>query len=862
MSSRFSRPLRRIVAAGAAGAAALAGAAFPVSPAGAETVPVPMSPGEAGVRDSWVAPNSRPGEGDSPVEFELVDAPTLNTGSLNLGGNLTVRLRLTNTSGQPVDALSVTPQRKEAAADVSGAREALAGPSVAFGYYGQSTQVAGLDPGETREVTVTVETQPDAESTLSITEPGVYPVLVSLLGTDPDSAQNRLFATQRFLLPVVDPAGDAAGDASDEEEPAGLSMILPLAADVDITPGETGEAPNTQPLVLSSEKLAEDIAPGGRLTRLLDAHADAAHTDSVCVAVDPELLDVVDRMSRGYTVSPTRPQPERPERLRDSWGQDSDGTPGEPGRGEEDAQAFVDKLSEIAATSCIVSLPWANAELDAVAATNDPWLMRESLERGPVTLNRILGTPGEINTVLAPAGYVSPATARQLGWADHAGSELATAGMSSAWEKATAAAGAAGTDPLSAPNPPEPSRPVRVAVADNTVFADSGAGRFAPLADSVTGVGYHAALAATFAATGDHPVTAGYSNPQSRYDLRLDSPLGRDISASAALRLAAGESDPVLAVLPAAVDADAAARALRTADDLIDSGAAEPLPLGDYLTPGGADAERLAEAPVLADVESPAFGAPFTDPGVYSDPEITAAAQQARYTDDLTRILSNDAALALTRYGYTLPVRRDQIRALSATGRHAVSLFDDRVERSAAILRDNGAALQQLREAIVLLPPGNVYTRTSEASPLLIVAENRLPLPVEATIDYAADDPAARLSTPRSIRIPAYGSITVQMTADLPAESERNELQLWLATNDGTQISAPVEITVQTRGGTLALLTAFAVLGLGLAAALGLRLIRSGGRWRTQRRASSRRPSGRPPRRRPPQPPPRPPDSG
>lgn len=861
MTSRIARTLRSAIAVGAAGAASLLGAAVPFSspPASAETVAVPMSPTDPNVRDSWVAPTTRSGEGDSPVKFELIDAPTLHSGTLTPGSSLTLTLRLINTSNQPVDDLSVTPQRGESITSVSAGREALAGPSVAYGYYGQSTQVAGLDAGESREVTVTVETEADAESTLSITENGVYPVLVSLIGTDPDSAQHRLLATQRFLLPVDDGsrrgvAPDTAEAEDEEHDPTELSVVLPIAAEVDITPGETGEAPETQPLVLGSERLAEQLAPDGRLSRLLDLRAEVAHEESVCLAVDPELVEVADRMSDGYTVSSTRPQPDRPKRLRDSWGEDADSERGEPGRGVADAEAFVDKLSDIAATSCVVALPWANADLDAVAETNDPWLIRETLERGPTTLNQVLGTPGEINTVISPTGYVSPVTARQLGWADHAGSELATAGMSSAWEASTAAA----TD--TEPAPPVPSRPVRTLIADNTVFADSGAERFSPLADSITGVGYHASLAATFAATGPAPVTSGYSSPQTRYDLTLDSPLARDLSATAALRLAAAGDGPVLAMLPAIVDPGTAESALSTTDQLVESGTVTASSLPDYLTPSPEQAEHLNGSSPLVDAESPAFGAPFTDPGVYSDPEITAAMQQAGYTEDLTRILSNDSALALTRYGYTLPLRRDQIRSLSATGRHSTSLFDDQVMRSAAILRDNGTALQRLREAIVLLPPGNVYTRTSDSSPLLIVAENRLPLPVDATIGYSADAPGARLSTPSTVRIPAFGSITVQMTADLPTNAERTNLRLWLATSDRTQISAPADITVQTRGGTVPLLTAVALLGLVLAAAVGMRIIRRGQRQRSALRASSS--DNRPPRRRPPHPPPRPPDTG
>lgn len=837
MTFRFAAATRRFVSAGLAGTLALFGAmpAAPTTSAAAQgTVVAPLSPADPNVAHHWVAETSRPGEDSQPVDIELIDVPK----SPRPGDTLTLTVRLTNHSDQPIEALEITPQRAEAATDLSEVRNTLAGPSAGFGYYGRTEPITDLDPGEQREITVSVATDPHEESTLSITESGVYPVLLSLLGSDPATGSNRLLTTERFLLNV-------SGEGERSESPAGLTVMLPVTADVNITPGETGEAPQRQPLVLANDQLASELAPDGRLTRLLEAFDSSVHRDATCLAVDPELIDVADRMSRGYAVAETRPQPDRPKRLRDSWSQDSEDEAKTPGRGAEDAAAFVDKLSSLAADACLISLPWANAELDAVSATQDPWLMREAVERGPATLNRVLGTPGETNTVITPTGYVSPTTADDLGWADHSGSEVATAGMSTAWETATTSA-AVSPEALT---PPVPATPVRVLVADNTVFAESAAGRFSPLDENITGVGYNAALAATLAGTGEHPVTVGYSNPQSRYDLTLDSPLARDLTATAALRLATAGDQPVLAMLPSTVTAATAQRTLAEADALFDSGRAHPQRLADYLTPSPEQAQQVIDSAPLADAEASAFGSPFVDPGVYSDPEILATSQQARYTDDLTRILSNDPVLALTRYSYTLPLRRDQLRSLSASGRHAATLFDARLAATTDLRRGNGAALSRLREAIVLLPPGNVYTRTSDSSPLLIVAENRLPLPVKATIGYASTAAGARLSTPSTVRIPASGSITVQMTADLPENADRTDLRLWLATGDGTQISAPVDITVQTRGGRIAMLTALALLGLVVAAAVGMRFIRRGQKRRTEQRRPP--PNAPPPPRRP-----------
>lgn len=807
-------------AAARLGAAAIIGAltvGVQLPGARAQGIAAPVAPDNEAADNRWENAAARPGESASPVQIDLIDTRALASGSLKPGEKLSVTLRLTNHSDQTIDDLSLTPQRADAVSGVAQAREGLAAPSTSFGYYAESQDIAPLEPGETREISVATATDPAAASTLSISQPGVYPVLFSLLGTNPVSGNAGLMETERFLLRVGEPEPEP-----DSELPApGLSLLYPVTARVDVTPGETGAAPQQQPLIMDSDQLAGQLTPDGRLTRLLDIYAEAPGAAS-CLAIDPELVDVVDRMSRGYTVGGQQRLPENPQRLRDSWGGGDDAAEGTPGTGADDAAAWIDQLTEIAGTRCIVALPWASANVDAVAATNDRWLARETLERGPSTLEHVLGTPGLANTVVTPSGYVSPATTATLGWADHSRSSLTDRGMTSAWEDSQS------QPPATTGAAPTPEKTVTTLVAGNTVWSDQGAGRFHTLAPGIMSAGYDDSLAATLAATGPNPATVGYSNPDLRYDLALDSAESRDLTAGSALDLAVeAGGPPVLATLPFTLEPETAERVVDAASQLLDSGRATPLSLPDYLAPTEEQARALIEAPPLVADQEPSFGSPFADPTVFSDAEILRAGQQAGYTDDLTRILSNDPALALTRYGYTLPLRRDQIRSLSWPGwpgRAGEHSYSESVERSGAILAGSGAAVQRLRESIALLPPGNVYTRTSESSPLLLVAENRLPLPVEAHISYSTDADGAQLSVPDRVRIPAYGSITTSLTADLPEGAEQTELQLWLATPDGSAISAPVEITVQTRGGSVVLFTAAGLLALVLVVGVVARL--------------------------------------
>ena len=142
--------------------------------------------------------------------------------------------------------------------------------------------------------------------------------------------------------------------------------------------------------------------------------------------------------------------------------------------------------------------------------------------------------------------------------------------------------------------------------------------------------------------------------------------------------------------------------------------------------------------------------------------------------------------------------------------------------RSTRRFEANSEQLQELRASVSLIPPGNVYTRSSQSSPLLIVAENSLPLPVEAHIKYEGPE-SASLNTPETLRVPAKGSITVSMTADLPTD-RRTDLRLWLATPDGATISQPVTIAVQTRGGMLSVYGLGGLVALLALGALAVRL--------------------------------------
>lgn len=792
-------------------------------------MPIPLHPTNPAVSEAWVNPAVRPGEGEK-AQITLVDAPR----ALNPNEPVTVTLLVTNTSGERLDGLTVTPRRGPATGSVVDQRIATVASPLDYEVVGPQVGVdTQLQPGESTELELAF-----SQAVLPLPGVSTYPLMFVL-----SAASGELLDTERFHLSIR--------GTPDGVQPAGMSALFPISAPVDIVPGETGTAPGEPPLILASEQLADQLAPGGRLSSLLDVYTNATANPSVagatCLAVDPAVIHTVARMAEGYTVAGERPDlVEPPQRLRDSWGGSDKETEGEPGRGAGDAQAWLERMRELAAARCIIALPWANSDLNAVARTGDVWLMREAVERGPATITEALGTAGVTNAVVTPAGYLVPGVPAALGWADHSRSTIATEGMQGAWERAQSGDAIQGSGPvgadalpsldrgdvpaIAAAAAPEPVRTVRVLVSDNTVERADATNRFAWVSPGVMAVTFQDSLATVLASVDEHPAITGYSAPGLRFNYTQDSAKARSVNAAGAVHLAAQsawtspeqpEAQPVLVNPPATWDAAAATDIMGAVADVFDTQAARPLSFEDYLAvPDGED------VPAAGSV-----GTPYVDPTVFSNTEILTASQQGRFIDELSSLLVADPAIALSRYGFTLPLRRDLLTALTMSGRRSYTFYPVAEEATRQRLAGSRDTLNALRSAIALIPPGNVYTRTSPSSPLVIVARNGLPLPVDTTIRYHGAD-GARLNVPTTLRIPAYGSLTVSMTADLPANNGETDLRLFLASPQGAQISEPVDITVRTSGVALR----GGVILAALAGALALMLLITVGRRRAARR--------------------------
>nr|WP_314745533.1 hypothetical protein [uncultured Corynebacterium sp.] len=885
----------------------------------------------------WVNPNLRPGEEASNYKIEILRVSQ----HIKLGEELKVTLKVVNNSPESIAGFKIVPAHADAPKDLATARIVLSQEPGAYPY--QAKTISRDDiiaPGHSVDIDVIIPTAPGATGGFNISEADFYPVLFALRSLENDA----LLYTQRFLLNVS--AGNTTGSGAatgtsrqgnsgnsgtntggqntdttsktSSQLSPGVTVVYPLTATVDSVGGETGEAPNHPPLILESEQLAEQLRSGGRLDTLLKDYstytkASESLATATCLAIDPQLVSVVERMAGGYTIAHDRPSTvSQKRRLRDSWGTDDEPESGTPGTGADAAGRWLTELRKTAQhAKCTIALPWGNTDLNSVAATGNDWLMREAVQTGPGIIATILGITPETNIVLPGAGYVTTQAAGNLGWADLAPyrSRDEYPNISDEWQKDSKQVGA-----------PIPTAPVDVLVADNTVWGIPKVDRFGVLdtagmtknatnsniGGGIRAVTYLGSLAASLAEATDTATTVGYSNYNARFNYDLDSLPARRATATSALQMsvmktnnegsasdsrggAQGDSpipgasspQPLLVQLPSAMSnttqwLDALAK-------MFESNAATPMKLSDYVSPSLQQVEQLASmaaatsaatsaaadaatetatdadeqqritqsaqtvqsersarlagsvrpassvdsqqrtqqtpAPTTAatgtasaatSAEQPQpnstpFGAPHEDPGVISDSEIFRATSLLESIDNLTQLVIRDPTIALTPYGFTEPLRQDILRALSRDRRRAMATYDTNVREVQRLLDNEDIVLKELRSSVALIPPGNVYTRISESSPLLIVARNGLPLPVDTRIHYWGPT-GAKINMPETIFIPAKGSITVQMTASLPTDTawdERTDLNLWLATNSGSRFSDEITIGVRTRSGVL-----------------------------------------------------------
>ncbi|WP_329196681.1 MULTISPECIES: DUF6049 family protein [unclassified Streptomyces] len=205
---------------------------------------------------------------------------------------------------------------------------------------------AGVDPGEIDPAyAVKIDSLPSKASRpftinvpvgkLDLGKDGVYQLGVSLSGETDSRPYEQVLGIRRTFLPWQPEAATKRSY---------LTYAWPLISTTRVT-AETG-SDETQTPVFLDDSLARELAPGGRLERMVSLGKDLPIT----WVIDPDLLYTVDAMAKGY-------------RIRNP---DPDGKP-LPGKSKAVAEQWLSALETAVQGKKVVALPYADPDLASLA---------------------------------------------------------------------------------------------------------------------------------------------------------------------------------------------------------------------------------------------------------------------------------------------------------------------------------------------------------------------------------------------------------------------------------------------------------------------------------------------------------------
>ena len=154
-------------------------------------------------------------------------------------------------------------------------------------------------------------------------------------------------------------------------------------------------------------------------------------------------------------------------------------------------------------------------------------------------------------------------------------------------------------------------------------------------------------------------------------------------------------------------------------------GSATPAPLSRISTPrGDLKDEELAQGSTTV---------PYDDPGASSPALTSFVGNIAGQVRDVTQFMRNDPKIVLQREVFTRPLFADLVRSLSGYSMRVRSQWEEQRKGRVSEATRVADVTDKLHKSVTLVPPGNVFTRTSDSSPLIVVARNGLPLPVRVS---------------------------------------------------------------------------------------------------------------------------------
>ncbi|MGY0502420.1 DUF6049 family protein [Nocardia sp. FBN12] len=745
------------------------------------------------------------------LTLDAVAPGTVTTGS---DPKLTVSGTVTNIGDRVVDDVSVRIQRAAAVEAPSGLRSSLRLDQVNYEVTGPFQDVAPqLSPGQRKQFSVSIALRAGSEASLGLTDPGVYPLLLNVNGEPAYGTQARL-DDARFLLPVLGlPGTDETNPpvaTPPEASPVATTMIWPLADRPRMVAGKPGSV-NGQAELLDDE-LAASVGKGGRLEQLVAAlesvvpapGKDKGVAGSVCIAIDPDLVSTVQTMTRGYRVlaSPSDPS-----------GATREGT------GAANAQAWLDRLRALAGSMCTVALPFAQVDMSALAAVNDPELSARALIAPADVVDSILGTQSLRGVSLPDAGSIDDPAGRLLrehgyGTAVLAGSAVSGDGSPADTDNALTTAPTTLAPDVVVGG--EQAVPDVVRVPGVSVEPPAGAAAGTDPALRVTTFDIWSATA--LAAVGSNPPTPSFTPSKVRFDVTNDSRAARLQDALGAMAWGALNPSPdrprsQLLMPPQQWGAsrEEGIALLKQVELLTRNNLASPRAFADLVT--------QAPDPQPFALEYLPRAAQDAAPERFIEP---VHAQGARVTE-LMRALVELPESELTPHAFLTPAREDLLRALSLSDRRADNdtLADLHAQRR---IDQATRELDTMFASVSVLPPGGVYTLASEQSPLLLVARNELPVAIR--VMFRIEAPAETNITDIGEQLlPPSGTRSFQIPTEV-SDSRKLVIPIALTTPDGIALGDATSVSVRSNayGQALAIITGCAAILLLLLA--GRRLLR------------------------------------
>ncbi|WP_280301989.1 DUF6049 family protein [Nocardia neocaledoniensis] len=746
-----------------------------------------------------------------------LDAVAPGTVTTSSDSMLTVSGTVTNIGDRVVDDVSVRVQRAAAVDSPSGLRSSLRLDQVNYEVTGPFQDVAErLSPGQRKQFSVRIALRAGGDGpSLGLTDPGVYPLLLNVNGEPAYGTQARL-DDARFLLPVLGlppVGGDATSEpvaAPPEASPVATTMIWPLADRPRMVAGRPGSV-NAQAELLDDE-LAVSVGKGGRLEQLVAALETVAPApgrergvaNSVCIAIDPDLVSTVQTMTYGYRVLASPSDPEGATR---------------EGTGAVAAQEWLDRLRALASTMCTVALPFAQVDVSALAAVNDPGLSARALQAPADVVDTILNTRSLRGVSLPDSGSIDDPAGLLLRGHGYGTAVLASTAVSADGEPTD-------TDNAltSAPTTLEPgvvvggeeAAPDVVRVPGVSVDPPANAPAGTDPALRVTTFDIWSATA--LAAVGSNPPTPSFTPSKVRFDVTNDSRSARLQDALGALAWTALNPSPdrprsQLLMPPQQWGAsrEEGVALLKHIELLTKNNLAGPRSFAELVAQGPDPRPFALE--YLPRAAQDAAPERFVPP---------IQAQGARITE-LMRALVELPESELTPHAYMTPVREDLLRALSLSDRRA---DDDTLADLHAQRRIDQATreLDTMFGAVSVLPPGGVYTLASEQSPLLLVARNNLPVAIR--VHFKIEAPAETNITDIGEQLlPPSGTRSFQIPTEV-SDSRKLVIPISLTTPEGVALGEPTSVSVRSNayGQALAIITACAAILLLVLA--GRRLLR------------------------------------